>query len=354
MNSGTIERSSILAPVGRGARRHYRGGVDVPQRGRQSDAVEHLPVVGVEIGGRGLRVVLASADARILDTERAVDVATTPHATVDIACALIDQILARRQLTSAGIAGIGIAFGGPVDAHRGITLRSHRIEGFEQFPLVGVMEERFGVPAALENDARAAAFGEFTHGAGRGARDMVYLHLGHGVGGAVIVRGTLLHGAAMTAGEIGHMVVSTDGPRCSCGKSGHLEAYASEPAIIARMTARLSQASAEERARWLSSPGVTLQRMFADYGHDPIAQEIIDETIQVIGLAGANLVTALNPDAFVIGGYVAIAGPRLIAGVRAKIRQYAVEPAAQRIVVAPSHLGADAGVIGAVVLATRA
>ncbi|HMM42029.1 MAG TPA: ROK family protein, partial [Thermomicrobiales bacterium] len=310
-------------------------------------------VVGVEIGGRGLRVVLATTDARILDTERAIDAATTAHATVDTACTLIDQVLARRQLTSAEIAGIGIAFGGPVDVRRGITLRSHRIEGFEQFPLVGVMEDRFGVPAVIENDARAAAFGEFTHGAGRGARDMVYLHLGHGVGGAVIVRGTLLHGAAMTAGEIGHMVVSTDGPRCSCGKPGHLEAYASEPAIVSRTTARLGQAGPEERAQWLSSPGITLQRIFARYDRDPIAQEIIDETIQVIGLAGANLVTALNPDAFVIGGYVALAGPRLIAGVRAKIRQYAVEPAAQRILVAPSHLGADAGLIGAVVLAGR-
>lgn len=323
---------------------HPRGG---------SDGADRPPVVGVEIGGRGLRVVLAGADARIVDTERAIDAATTAHATVDTACTLVDQVLARRRLTAADIAGIGIAFGGPVDVRRGITLRSHRIEGFEQFPLVGVLEDRFGVPAVLENDARAAGFGEFTHGAGRGARDMVYLHLGHGVGGAVIVRGTLLHGAAMTAGEIGHMVVSTNGPRCSCGKPGHLEAYASEPAIISRMTARLNQVEAEERARWLSSPGVTLQRIFERYEDDAIAREIIDETIQVIGLAGANLVTALNPDAFVIGGYVALARPRLINGVRAKIRQYAVEPAAQRILVAPSQLGTDAGVIGAVVLASR-
>lgn len=326
----------------------------MPHPRGDSDDADRLPVVGVEIGGRGLRVVLARPDARIIDTERAIDATTTAHATVDIACALVDQILARRQLTAAGIASIGVAFGGPVDTRRGITLRSHRIEGFEQFPLVGVLEERFGVPAVIENDARAAAFGEFTHGAGRGARDMVYLHLGHGVGGAVIVRGTLLHGAAMTAGEIGHMVVSTEGPRCSCGKPGHLEAYASEPAIISRMMARLDQAEPAERARWLSSPGVTLQRIFAHDADDPIAREIIDETIQVIGLAGANLVTALNPDAFVIGGYVALAGPRLIAGVRAKIRQYAVEPAAQRIVVAPSQLGTDAGVVGAVVLAAHA
>jgi len=323
----------------------------MPQSRGPSHADDRLPVIGVEIGGRGLRVVLADASDDIRDTERAIDSAMTAHATVDTACTLIDQILSRRNLSYADISGIGIAFGGPVDVRRGITLRSHRIEGFEQFPLVGVMEEHFGVPVVLENDARAAAFGEYTHGAGRGARDMVYVHLGRGVGGAVIIRGTLLHGSAMTAGEIGHMVVTTDGPRCSCGKPGHLEAYASEPAIISRITSRVNQAGPEERATWLSSPGVTLQRVFERYGDDEIARDVIDETIQVIGLAGANLVTALNPDAFVIGGYVALAGPRLTAGIRAKIRQYAVDPAAQRVLVAPSQLGTDAGVIGAVVLA---
>ena len=347
VNSDTIKLWSLIGG------RHSRGGNQVPQPRGRSEASDRPPVVGVEIGGRGLRVVLARADARILDTERAVDMGATAHVTIDTICTLIDQLLARHQLTASNISGIGIAFGGPVDVHRGITLRSHRVDGFEQFPLVGVMEERFGVPTVLENDARAAAFGEYTHGAGRGARDMVYLHLGNGVGGAVIIRGTLLHGAAMTAGEIGHMVVSTNGPRCSCGKTGHLEAYASEPAIISRMMTQLATAEPDARTRWLSSPGITLQLIFARYDSDPIAQSIIDETIQVIGLAGANLVTALNPDAFVIGGYVALAGPRLIAGVRAKIRQYAVEPAAQRVVVAPSHLGVDAGVIGAVVLAGR-
>jgi glucokinase len=306
--------------------------------------------LGVEIGGRGLRVVLA-ADGEIIDSIRAIDRDSTALAVVDSACALIDQILIRHDMQASQLTGIGIAFGGPVDARRGVTIRSHRIAGFEHFPLVGVLEERFGVRAVMENDARAAALGEYTHGAGRGARNMVFLHLGHGVGGGIILEGVLQHGASMTSGELGHMVVSTDGPRCSCGKPGHLEAYASESAIIERMRERLIRAGTHDAACWLASPGITMKRIFEAYDTDEIARAVVDETVQVIGLAGANLVTALNPDAFVIGGYVAEAGPYLTAAVRAKIRQYAFDAAAHRVSVARAQLGPDAGVVGAVVLA---
>jgi glucokinase len=278
---------------------------------------------------------------------------TSALATVDSICGLIDQVLARRRTTDVIPAGIGVAFGGPVDASRGLTIRSHRIDGFEQFPLVGVLEERFGIRAVLENDARAAAVGEFTFGAGRGARDMVYLHLGHGVGGGIILGGRLQHGSSMTSGELGHMVVTIDGPRCSCGKPGHLEAYASESAIVARMRARLMAAGDERTLRWMSGDGISTRRIFDCYAEDEDARFIVDETVQVIGLAAANLVTALNPDALVIGGYVAENATSLTSAIRAKIRQYAFDAAARRVTVAASDLGSDAAIIGAAVLATQ-
>jgi glucokinase len=158
----------------------------------------------------------------------------------------------------------------------------------------------------------------------------------------------------MTAGELGHMVVSAnghDGPRCSCGKPGHLEAFASESAIIERMRTRLVVAPPRLKASWLASPGVTVRRVFDSVDTDEHARDVVDETVQVIGLALANLVTALNPDAIVIGGYVAEAGPSMIAAIRAKIRQYAFDQAARKVTVASAQLGTDAGLIGAVTLA---
>jgi glucokinase len=298
-------------------------------------------------------VAVASQAGRLLETASAIGGDATATTTVDTVCGLIDQVLAHRRQQPSEFAGIGIAFGGPVDADRGVTIRSHRIEGFEQFPLVGVLDERFGIPVVLENDARAAAFGELMFGAGRGAVDLIYIHLGRGVGGAVITGGRIQHGASMTSGEFGHMVVALDGPRCSCGKPGHLEAFASAPAIVARMQQRLAGASPEVKARWLTSEGITVGRIFDEGARDPDAEAIVDETVHVVGLAAANLVTALNPDALVFGGHVVEVGHDLVASVRTRIRQYAFDAAARRVTVAVSQLGADAGLIGAAVLALR-
>lgn len=312
-----------------------------------------LPVlaIGAEIGSRGLRAVIGDNTGRILDSMHAIDQSESALSTVDNVCQLIDQLLARRHATIDEISGIGVAFGGPVDTDRGLIIRSHRTQGFDNFPMVGLIEERFGVPVIVENDARSAAVGEFRYGSGRGSRNMIFLQLGIGIGGAIIVDGNVVRGTSMTAGELGHMAVSTDGPRCSCGKPGHLEAYASETAIIERLRERLVSASPPETARWLASPGVTLRSIAAAYGTDEHATGVIDETVQVIGLALANLITALNSDTVVLGGYALEIGAPFVAAVRAKIRQYAFESAARRVNVAPSDLASDAAVIGAISLA---
>lgn len=310
--------------------------------------------IGAEIGSRGLRAVLGTSDGRVIDALHAIDHSDNAISTVDGITQLIDQLLDRRKLSPADLGGIGIAFGGPVDTYRGLIIRSHRTPGFDNFPMAGIVEERFNVPVCVENDARAAAIGEFRFGSGRGSRNMIFLQLGIGIGGAIIVDGRVVHGSSMTAGELGHMPVSTDGPRCSCGKPGHLEAYASEPAIVERMRARLGNASPTNTAAWLASPGITLRRIFAAHGEDDDATAVVDETVQTIGLALANLVTALNSDTVVLGGYALDIGPSFLSAVRAKIRQYAFESAARRVNVAPSDLAGDAAVIGAISLAMEA
>lgn len=307
--------------------------------------------IGAEIGSRGLRAVLGDGSGKLLDSMHAIDHSDNALATVAGITQLIEQLMHRHHLNPDQLSGIGIAFGGPVDTLRGLVIRSHRTPGFDNFPIAGIVEERFGVHVCVENDARAAAIGEFRYGAGRGSRNMIYLQLGIGIGGAIIVDGHVVHGSTMTAGELGHMSVSTDGPRCSCGKPGHLEAYASEVAIVERMRERLSDASPTTTATWLASPGITLKRIFEAYGQDDSATEVIDETARVVGLALANLVTALNSDTVVLGGYALDIGTPFVAAVRAKIRQYAFESAARRVNVAASVRANDAAVIGAIALA---
>src|SRR4051794_12037893 len=221
--------------------------------------------IAIEIGGRGQRVALATRDGRIVDSVHTVDRGTHASAIVETVALQVEQLVTRRRPGLPLPEGIGIAFGGPVDHQRGVTMRSHRTPGFELFPLASLLEERFQLRAVLDNDARAAGLGEYIHGAGRGARDMVYLYLGSGVGGGVILDGQLQHGASMTSGEFGHIVVSQDGPRCSCGKPGHLEAFASETAIIEQMRALLANAPPETTAAWLASSGIGLRRIFESY-----------------------------------------------------------------------------------------
>lgn len=308
-----------------------------------------MVAIGVEIGTRGLRAAVTERTGRIVDQNHGIAPRANAAVTVESLCGLIDQLIERRNIDLGSIAGIGVAFGGPVDTRRGITITSSRAEGFEEFPLAGVIEDRYGIQTLIENDARAAALGEYRFGAGRGARTMIYIQLGIGVGGGIVLDGRLHHGTAMTAGEFGHMPVTADGPRCSCGKPGHLEAYISESALIDRMRERLNAVPPELAARWLSGRGITVRRIFASED-DELASEIADDAIRMTGLALANLVTALSSDAVVIGGYATELGDEFIARVRARIRQHAFEAAARRVTVSYGQLGQNAAVTGATAL----
>jgi len=311
-------------------------------------------VLGVEIAGRGQRVVLAEPSGRIVAEAHSIDASAPAPVVVDTVRGLIDQACSSIQVDLSEIWRIGIAFGGPVDAARGVTLLSHRAPGFENFPLVNLLEEAVGIPSVLENDARAAAVGEASYGAARGCADVVYVHLGAGVGGGIIVDGRLVDGASGTAGEIGHMVVSVGGPICSCGKPGHLEAYASAPAIVNNFRERLRTARREVIDAWLAPGAITVGAIFerARAG-DEIAREVVTETVRVLGLAIANLITVLNPAAVIVGGPVAEVGALLMDPLGARVRQYSYPASVRRLRLSTAQFRGDSAILGAVALALR-
>lgn len=311
-------------------------------------------VCGIEIGGRGQRVVIADGSGRIMSQARSIDSMAPAPGVLETVKSLIDQACHSSQIARERIVRIGVAFGGPVDVNRGVTLLSHRASGFENFPLVNLIEEDLHIPTVMDNSARASALGEILYGAARGSSDVVYVHLGTGVGGGIIVDGRLLHGASSTAGEFGHMVVSVGGPICSCGKPGHLEAYASAPAIVARFRERLEARPEGEMGRWSNPNLITVKAIFdAARRGDDTAQSVVTETVQVLGLAVANLITTLNPATVVIGGSVADVGSLLMDPLSARVRQYSFPSAARRLRLTASQLGLDATVLGAVALALQ-
>jgi glucokinase-like ROK family protein len=328
--------------------------ISSPGETKQIDEGTDL-LIGIEISGRGQRVVVSTRDGSILGQSHAIDSSASAPVVLDTVEGLIDQACQRAQVGPESVVSAGIAFGGPVDADRGLTLLSHRAAGFENFPLVHLIEERFGFPTTIENDARAAALGESMYGIARGSRDLVYIHLGTGVGAGIIVDGQFVRGPSGTAGEIGHMMISPDGPICSCGKPGHLEAYAAGPSILARYRAAARGAGESSTLSNAENERThTVRAIFsASEEGDERARKVVADTVQVLGIAVANLITVLSPGVVVFGGYVSEAGSVLIDPLMARVRQYSYPAAARRVRIARTQFGADANVIGAVALAVR-
>jgi glucokinase len=247
------------------------------------------------------------------------------------------------------IAGIGIGSPGPLDRESGIVLETPNL-GWKDFPLRDLVGDRVGLPTTLDNDANCATYGEWWLGAGAGARILVGLTLGTGIGGGLVVDGELHHGASDAAGEFGHTTIDFTGRKCMCGNYGCLEAYASGPNIAARAVEGI-EAGAESILMDLvdgSLEAVTAATVYeAVVLGDAYADEVMHETAKLLGVGIANLINALNPDAIVIAGGVTRAGDHLFVPLRKEVRRRAFRSAVEACRILPAALPETAGVIGA-------
>jgi glucokinase len=318
-------------------------------------------VVGIEISGSGARqsVALADLDGNILHRVRR-PLEYVPD--TETVLALIDEMLAEvtspERVCNGRILRVGIAVGGLVDAAQGVVRTLRHARGWDNFPLQDYFAERLDVPCIIDNDANAAALAEVTRGVGVGERVVLYVGLGRGIGGGLVVNGNIYHGTTCTAGEIGHILVKEHGPKCSCGSFGHLEAIASAQAI-ARTMIGLSVEYPETEAAIHRVTGARAERITAEQVFrlaaegDRIAQQIVNEVYTYLGIALANIVHLINPGMIVLGGPVALAGELLIAPLRARILELCLPAATQSLRILQSSLGTDANLMGAVTLALQ-
>ena len=254
----------------------------------------------------------------------------------------------------APLAAVGVSFGGPVDAARGLVLLSHHVPGWEEMPLREWLEERLGVPAAVDNDANAGALGEHRFGAGQGYDSLMYITVSTGVGGGWILNGQPWRGADGMAGEIGHTVVDPDGPVCLCGKRGCVERLASGPYIAQR--ARQWLKVQPDRGRILRAlAGGDVEAITAELvaqaatQGDDLAWEALEIAAWALGVGIGNAANLVNPRCFVLGGGVTKAGERFWEVVRRTARQTALPEVHFDVV--PAALGDDAPLWGAIALA---
>jgi glucokinase len=264
------------------------------------------------------------------------------------------QSLARELLAGERPAAIGVSFGGPVDATTGTVRLSHHVPGWENTPLRALLEAGFEAPVSVDNDANVAALGEHRFGAGQGCKDLLYITVSTGVGGGWVLNGQPWRGAEGMAGEIGHVVVDPNGPRCLCGKRGCVERLASGPYIAQR--AREWLAEQPDRGQVLrglvgdDAGKVTAQLVSqAAAQGDELAWEALYVAAWGLGVGIGNAANLINPERFILGGGVTKSGDRFWEVVRRVARETALPEVHFDIV--PAALGDDAPLWGAVALA---
>ena len=310
-----------------------------------------MHAVGIDIGGTKIAAGVVDAQGALLATTRR---DTNPEEPSDIEDAVVDAVAELRR--DFEVSAVGVAAAGFVDPTRSKVMFAPNI-AWRDYPLREILEARLELPVDVENDANAAGWGEFRFGAGRDVSDMVMLTVGTGLGGAIVLDGNLLRGAAGAAAEVGHMRVVPNGRACGCGHDGCWETYVSGTALVRETRAALATdpARAERllelaggKAKRVTGPHVTA----AAAEGDPLAVEMLTDLGRWLGAGMAALSAVLDPAMYVIGGGVGAAGDLLLGPAREVLDEQLFARAQRpmpRIEVAT--LGNDAGIVGAADLA---
>lgn len=310
-------------------------------------------VLAIDIGGTKLAVGIVDESGRILARGEVPTLAGEgPERVLGRTVRLAKEVLGAPGIWGEAVRRIGIGCAGPVDRGAGLILNPPNLPGWARVALVERIEKALGRPAVLENDANAAALGEFRYGAGKGASSLVYLTVSTGIGGGIILDGKIWHGLGDGAGEVGHMTLLPDGPICGCGNRGCLEALASGPSI-ARRAREVLATGRPSRLREAGDFTAAEVVRLAQEG-DALAAEVWDEAVRYLGLGVAAIVTILAPQRVVIGGGVAKAGDFLFEPLRREVRRRVKLVAVESVPILPAALGPDVGILGAAAVALNA
>lgn len=309
--------------------------------------------IGIDLGGTNVKVALVDAGGIVVSQDVvAARAERGPQPLVeDAVCA------ARRLLAEGGVApgeclGVGIGTPGPLDLKRGVILKAANLPGWVQVPLRDMFGSALRLPAALDNDANAAAFGEWWAGEGQSCGDLVLLTLGTGVGAGVVIGGKVLHGHFDNAAELGHMIVALDGLPCPCGQRGCLEQYASAAGVANRVTQAIRAGTPSTlAARVQAGEGIDSRDVAAAArAGDELCARVWGEACRYLAMACVNIQHSFNPQKVLLGGGMAESGMFLVDRVRAELAQLRWRLADDLPEVSLARLGYNAGVIGAAAL----
>lgn len=290
-------------------------------------------VIALDLGGTSLKGALVDADGAIGAREQVSTVGQDKDKIVATIVAMVKNL----QGAAGDVAGVGLGMPGPLDPFSGVVHVTPNLPFKEPFPMKDVLEKETGLRVLVNNDANLAALGEWWKGAAVGAKNVVMLTLGTGIGGGLIIDGKLFMGSNGFGAELGHITIANDGPPCGCGATyGCFEALASGTAII--------RAAQEEISPKIDNAKQVEE--LAQQGNEA-ARAIWEDEGKWLGIAIANYLNIFNPDMVIVGGAIAGAWPLFERRMREEVRSRAFDVMTEHAKIAPAQLGNDAGITGA-------
>ncbi|MEJ7819392.1 MAG: ROK family protein [Rubrobacteraceae bacterium] len=305
-----------------------------------------MNAIGVDVGGTKIAAGVVTPEGKLLNEVRYPSDGSTK--------VLLDSIARAVREVRDGyeVGAVCLAVPGLILAQEGKVVFSPNLSAIQGVPLKDELEGRFDLPVTVENDANAAAWGEFRFGAGSEVDHLVFVTLGTGVGGGVITHGVLMRGAQGAGGELGHVTIQATGPRCGCGNHGCLESLASGTAIT-RRAREVAAKKPNSALGKLASERKLIGEDVTNLAHkgDEAALAVLEETGLWLGIGLAGFVNIFNPEVIAIGGGAAKAGDLILDRARKEMYLRARSPSRDLVEIKEATLGAKSGVIGAAALA---
>jgi glucokinase len=312
--------------------------------------------VGLDVGGTTMKAAVVDDDGKVYS---AVTLPTLPERGQDAGlltmCETIQNAITAAKLTLDDITAIGVATPGLMDIKLGLILDPPNLKPWRNVEVPQFISKQFrGKPVAFQNDANAAAMGEFWTGAGQDVDSMVLFTLGTGIGGGIIINSRVLEGEHSHGGEVGHLRIDMPdrGRLCGCGRRGCLEAYASATAVVARAREAMASSRTPTRLRELlrdeDGPKFTAEQVFelANQG-DHLAQDIVDDTAYYLALGACAIMATVDPQVIAFGGGMVAAGDTFLVKIREYVGRFGLSYPASKVQIRYATLGSDAGFIGA-------
>jgi len=304
-------------------------------------------ILAIDLGGTKIAVGLVNFKGKIVKKiVEPTEIKKGPKGIINQIFQMADKLLNKEKIQA-----IGLGVAGPLDIKKGVVLFAPNLPNWHNVQIVKALKQHFQKPVYFNNDANAAALGEFLFGAGKKTKNMIYLTISTGIGGGIIINKKLYQGKG-NAGEIGHMIIDPNGPKCRCGNYGCLEAFSSGTSIVREAKKHFKKSSLIWKLAKGKRKNINTQMVFEAYKNgDKLASQIILKSLNALAIGLVNLIHIFDPDKIILGGGVMENKKYILPFLKNFIKKKVMPGFKKNIKIETAKLKKDAGLIGAAALA---